>query len=172
MRKLKIVSSLFFASVLLFSSCKTLRQPKSVPEPLNYSDDDIVASEIKRIDEFLENEPLRALWRAVLLGNQEVIDKCRSAVEEKLAAFVEETKDVLPEKTEEKTVEKAEEKITDVIETLETTTSMYDVRDLYAAAFLCGIAAKIDIRSRRDDYLPDIAERIFDVADAMVKARG
>lgn len=93
-------------------------------------------------------------------------------VEEKLAAFVEETKDVLPEKTEEKTVEKAEEKITDVIETLETTTSMYDVRDLYAAAFLCGIAAKIDIRSRRDDYLPDIAERIFDVADAMVKARG
>ena len=40
MRKLKIVSSLFFASVLLFSSCKTLRQPKSVPQPLNYSDDD------------------------------------------------------------------------------------------------------------------------------------
>ena len=90
MRKLKIVSSLFFASVLLFTSCKTLRQPKSVPQPLNYSDDDIVASEIKRIDEFLENEPLRALWRAVLLGNQEVIDKCRSAVEEKLAASIEE----------------------------------------------------------------------------------
>ena len=93
-------------------------------------------------------------------------------VEEKLAAFVEETKDVLPEKTVEKTVEKAEEKITDVIETLETTISMYDVRDLYAAAFLCGIADKIDIRNRRSDYLPDIAERIFDVADAMVKARG
>ena len=96
-------------------------------------------------------------------------------VEEKLAAFVEETKDVLPEKVEkaeEKTVEKAEEKITDVIGTLETTTSIYDIRDLYAAAFLCGIASKIDIRSRRDDYLPEIADRIFEVADAMVKARG
>ena len=95
-------------------------------------------------------------------------------VEEKLIAFIEETKDikVSENKTEEKASENLETKITDVIETLETTTSIYDIRDLYAAAFLCGIASKIDIRSRRDDYLPEIADRIFEVADAMVKARG
>ncbi len=90
MRKSILVSALFFAAVLSFSSCRTLRQPKSVPQPLNYSDDDIVSNEIKRIEEFLDNEALRALWRASLLGNQEIIQKCRSTIEGKLASAIEE----------------------------------------------------------------------------------
>ena len=73
-----------------FISCKTLRQPKSIPQPINYSDEDIVKNEIHRINEFLQTEPLKALWRAALLGNQEVLLSCRSAVEEKLSLSYEE----------------------------------------------------------------------------------
>ena len=75
-----------FIALSLFSliSCTSFRQPDSVPEPLNYSDDDIVKNEIERIDSFLETEPLRALWRAGLLGREEVITRCASKIEELL----------------------------------------------------------------------------------------
>ena len=67
-----------FAGALLCVSCRSIRQPSSVPEPLNYTDDDIVQNEIERIDSFLEKEPLRALWRASLLGREDVIERCIS----------------------------------------------------------------------------------------------
>ncbi|MBP5518995.1 MAG: serine protease [Treponema sp.] len=57
-------------------SCHSIRQPSSVAQPINYSDEDIVQNEIKRIESFLENEPVRALWRASLLNRSEVTEKC------------------------------------------------------------------------------------------------
>ncbi len=92
MRKVLTVSSFFIALCLTFLSCNTLRQPKSVPQPLNYSDDEIVANEIKRIESFFETEPLRALWRASLLGKEDLLEKCRSNIEEKLTVSLEEKK--------------------------------------------------------------------------------
>ena len=75
---LRFIKSFSFAFLLLciFSivSCKSIRQPDSIPQPLNYSDEDIVQNEIERIDGFLESEPLRALWRAGLLGRKEVLE--------------------------------------------------------------------------------------------------
>ena len=64
-----------------FFSCRSIRQPSSVPQALNYSDEDIVQIEIERINSFLESEPLRALWRANLLGRKEVTDRCVSTIE-------------------------------------------------------------------------------------------
>ena len=78
-----------FAVTFLFISCRSIRQPSSVPEPLNYTDDDIVQNEIERIDSFLEKEPLRALWRASLLGREEVIEKCISKIELLFEASIE-----------------------------------------------------------------------------------
>ncbi len=79
-------ATVFFAVLcicsLCLSSCNTLRQPKSVPQALNYSDEDIVANEIERIDVFLEEDPLRALWRASLLGREEITERCLDKVEE------------------------------------------------------------------------------------------
>ena len=75
MRRPYFLFAVFFLTALtasVFLSCKTLSQPKSIPQPINYSDEDIVKNEIHRIEEFLQTEPLRALWRAALLGNQEV----------------------------------------------------------------------------------------------------
>ena len=95
MRRFNFLYPVLFSLLLssgLLCSCKTLKQPKSIPQPLNYSDDDIVENEIARINDFLENESLRALWRASLLGNQEVLEKCRSVIEEKLSAAYDEKK--------------------------------------------------------------------------------
>ena len=89
LHKLRL-SSLLFLSFFLFLSCQSVKQPASVPEPINYSDEDIVQNEIERINSFLEKEPLRALWRASLLGRQEVIDLCFSKVEELFLSAYEE----------------------------------------------------------------------------------
>lgn len=88
------ISKSFFLYVLtaslLFISCKSLKPPKTVPAPLNYTDNDIVKIEIDRINKFLETEPVRALWRACLLGNEEIVEKCRKAVELRLEVSLEE----------------------------------------------------------------------------------
>ena len=91
MQKIKKSFSVLFiiSSVLLCFSCRSIRQPDSVPEALNYSDEDIVQNEIERINKFLETEPVRALWRASLLGHQDVIDKCIENIEVRLDAAVE-----------------------------------------------------------------------------------
>ena len=65
-----------FCTCFLNFSCHSIRQPSSVAQPINYSDEDIVQNEIKRIESFLENEPVRALWRASLLNRSEVTEKC------------------------------------------------------------------------------------------------
>ena len=89
----KISKSVFLyvlTASLLFISCKSLKPPKTVPAPLNYTDNDIVKIEIDRINKFLETEPVRALWRACLLGNEEIVEKCRKAVELRLEVSLEE----------------------------------------------------------------------------------
>ena len=90
--------NVFFSSILILvctafmTSCRTLHEPSSIPEPLNYSDDDIVKNEIERIDSFLEEEPLRALWRASLLGHDEVTENCVSKIKTLLETSIEEKK--------------------------------------------------------------------------------
>lgn len=92
-RFIKNISLFGFAFVLIsLISCQSIKQPSSIPEPLNYSDEDIVQNEIKRINDFLENEPVRALWRAKLLGREEVIENCFSKVEELFNTALDEEK--------------------------------------------------------------------------------
>ena len=90
----RLVKSLSFVvcltGLLTLAACRSVRQPSSVAQPINYSDEDIVQNEIQRINEFMENEPLRALWRAHLLGRDEVTEKCFSKVVELYNSAVEE----------------------------------------------------------------------------------
>ena len=72
---------LIVSAVLLCLSCRSIRQPSDVPEALNYSDNDIVQNEIKRIEGFMEKEPVRALWRASLLNHEDVTTRCFEKVE-------------------------------------------------------------------------------------------
>ena len=90
----RLVKSLSFVvcltGLLTLAACRSVRQPSSVAQPINYSDEDIVQNEIQRINEFMENEPLRALWRAHLLGRPEVTESCFSKVVELYNSAVEE----------------------------------------------------------------------------------
>ena len=77
----------FFISALLvvgmaagLFSCRSLQQPDQIEEPLDYSNYDVVEAEVKRIRGFMENEPVRALWRAELLGREDIISECVDTV--------------------------------------------------------------------------------------------
>ena len=87
-KNFSLLALLIFTFILI--ACRTVRQPSSVVEPLNYSDEDIVKNEIERIDSFLETEPVRALWRASLLGRDEVTERCFSKVQSLLEKSIEE----------------------------------------------------------------------------------
>lgn len=55
---------------LLFS-CSSMRTKEEVFELPDYTLDDVKKEEIKRITQMKENSPVEALWRAVLLGDEE-----------------------------------------------------------------------------------------------------
>ena len=74
----------------LIISCASVKPPKTIPEQLNYTDKDIVENEKKRIAQFLETEPVRALWRATLLNDAETLEKCRTFVEQRFEICIEE----------------------------------------------------------------------------------
>lgn len=65
---------------VLFISCNTLKQPKVIEEAIDYSDDDIKKLEIERIFKLKDQNPVEALWRALLLKDQVVIDETKERV--------------------------------------------------------------------------------------------
>ena len=69
----------FFIGVLLclgLFSCKTIKQPESIAQPLDYTDQDVIENEINTIRELQEKESTRALFRACLLEDEEIINEC------------------------------------------------------------------------------------------------
>ena len=63
-------------SVILIS-CSSINNVKNVPEHIDYDDSKVVQNEIQRINSFMESEPVRALWRAILLGDEEIISRAK-----------------------------------------------------------------------------------------------
>ena len=85
----KITFILFLAG-LLFCGCKSLKLPDNVEKPLDYTDEDVVKNEIKNINTLLESLPVKALWRACILGDEAIIQKCREAVQNQLYLAIQE----------------------------------------------------------------------------------
>lgn len=83
---MKKINKFFISALLLVGmaagllSCRSLQQPDQIEEPLDYSNYDVVEAEVKRIRGFMENEPVRALWRAELLGREDIISECVDTV--------------------------------------------------------------------------------------------
>ncbi|MBQ9238365.1 MAG: serine protease, partial [Treponema sp.] len=76
------------ACLSLFS-CRTIRQPESVFVPPDYTEADAIYAEQKRIARLLEEEhAVEALWRALLLGDDETTLQCAAQVERELRAAV------------------------------------------------------------------------------------
>ena len=69
---------LFFLSVCLscvFSGCMSIKQPKEVFALPDYTEDDVKENEKKRIEQLSKDTPVQALWRAVLLGDEETVSR-------------------------------------------------------------------------------------------------
>lgn len=83
---MKKINKSFISALLVMGmtagllSCRSLQQPDQIEEPLDYSNYDVVEAEVKRIRGFMENEPVRALWRAELLGREDIISECVDTV--------------------------------------------------------------------------------------------
>lgn len=86
---------LFFCGLvfsLIFFSCASVKQPKEVFKPLDYTNDDVVNAEIERINNLKSTEPVKALWRAILLQNDDVIKECQEMVKNQYEFSLEEKK--------------------------------------------------------------------------------
>lgn len=69
---------------LLFVSCQSVKEPKTISTYIDYNDEKVVESEIERITDMLKDEPVRGLWRAKLLGREDVIQSAMDRVQELL----------------------------------------------------------------------------------------
>ena len=72
----------FFFSLccLSFFACKSIKQPESIQQPLDYTDKDVVENEINTIRSFGESESTKALFRACLLDDSQIIQETAEIV--------------------------------------------------------------------------------------------
>ncbi len=78
--------------LLIFASCGSLKQPRTVFTPPDYTEQEAVDNEKRRIAELEQDLPVKALWRAYLLGDAETLAMYQSKLFEKLKKAVEEKK--------------------------------------------------------------------------------
>lgn len=76
--KAGVLTTLFIAllsiTFITLSACETIKQPKEVYSTPDYTLLDIKENEIKQIEKFSSNLPVKALWRAMILDDKETID--------------------------------------------------------------------------------------------------
>ena len=72
--------------------CTTLKQPKTVFSMPDYTEEDVLNNEIKRIKKIGEENPELALWRASLIQNDELFDEYADLLFEKLKQLNDEKK--------------------------------------------------------------------------------
>ena len=90
---MKNKASLFITVCLtlcFFSGCKSIEQPKNIEKPLDYTDSDVIENEKNTIYSLLENDCTKALFRAWLLGDSELLKECMAAVRQNADKAVEE----------------------------------------------------------------------------------
>ena len=75
-----IAAALAVFTGLSIISCKSFSQPSEIPKPLDYTDQDVIDNEIKNIRELEQTECVKALFRACLLGKDEIIQECCEVV--------------------------------------------------------------------------------------------
>lgn len=74
------VALLFVISFFVFG-CRSVKPPTEVFTPPDYTQEDVVRAEKKRIEEMREKDSVQALWRALILGDEETVTTCEQAVE-------------------------------------------------------------------------------------------
>lgn len=88
-KKSHISIAAVLAVLVLFFSCKSFSQPSQIAQPLDYTDQDVIDNEIKTIREFEQTECVKALFRACLLGQSDIIKESADVVKENAAKALE-----------------------------------------------------------------------------------
>ena len=79
-----------FVLSLFFFSCKSFSPKSEIQKPLDYTNDDVIQNEIKNIRELQEKESTKALFRACLLNDSQIIKECADIVEAQAQKAIEE----------------------------------------------------------------------------------
>lgn len=79
---LKKISLLFFSGILFFSGCSSTDVKKVNDENYDYSQEDVKNAESKRIYDMLILNPVQALWRAILLNDEQTLSDVKKHVVE------------------------------------------------------------------------------------------
>ena len=81
---------IFTAGLLCFItlSCKSIKQPSSIVEAIDYTNEDIVQNEIRYIRDLQKDNCVKALYRAVFLGREEIKNECIETVKTKVIEAV------------------------------------------------------------------------------------
>ncbi len=84
----------FFAAIFCFFcaaslSCESQKFPSAPEVQLDYSKKDIHDAEVKRIYALYQKSPVEALWRAGILGDEDLLDQTAAFVRDALAARIE-----------------------------------------------------------------------------------
>jgi len=72
-KKIFIIFVVFF---ILFSSCSSAKVEPKINEKLNYTEEDILQNEISEIRKLISVDPIKALWRATFISDQQIKNEC------------------------------------------------------------------------------------------------
>lgn len=88
--KVKVVFSVaLILGVFSVLSCRSIKQPKEIFKVPDYTEEDVAAAEKKRIEALREKDSVQALWRAMILGDGELVRVCEEDVEKELLESLE-----------------------------------------------------------------------------------
>lgn len=78
--KINIIAACFL--IFLSGCASSAKQPQSVYHVPDYTIDDVRKIEIERIENMLEKQPVQALWRANIINDKALIEKCSEKIVE------------------------------------------------------------------------------------------
>lgn len=78
-----------FCALFVITACQSVKEPKEVFSAPDYTDNLIKQSEFTQIEKFAEEKPVKALWRALLLGDEDAIARYTDALIKKVEEALE-----------------------------------------------------------------------------------
>ena len=76
----KSEKSLFVLFCMIFCSCKTIQKPQNITEPLDYTSQSVIQNEIDSIRKIQSVDSVKALWKSIYLGEEEIYNECLDIV--------------------------------------------------------------------------------------------
>ncbi len=88
MKKNKFIAAAGIFSAFLFS-CATVKDPEDVFSDIDYTQEDARRAEAGRITSLMEDNSVQSLWRAYLLGDEDIFSQCLDKVVAEFNKYIE-----------------------------------------------------------------------------------